>query len=38
MILAKVDVPNLVIDLIWTPVFEWYVVKCGSKNRYQVDM
>ena len=21
-----------------TPIFKWYVVKCGSKNGYQKDM
>ena len=27
-----VDMPNLVINLIRTPIFEWCVVRCGSKD------
>ena len=27
--------PTSVISLNRTPIFEWYVVWCGSKNRYQ---
>ena len=34
----KVDLPNLVTYLDWTPIFEWYVVICDSKNRYETDM
>ena len=34
----KADVPNLVTYLYQTPIFEWYVVRCGSKNRYQNDL
>ena len=34
----KVDVPNLVTYLNWTPTFEWCMVWCGSKNGYQEDM
>ena len=34
----KVDVPNLNTTVIWTPVFEWYMVKCGSKNWPQKDV
>ena len=30
--------PILVTDLNWTPIFEWCVVKCGSKNGFQKDM
>ena len=30
----KVEVPNLMADLSRTPIFKWYVVRCGS-NRYQ---
>ena len=30
----KVDVPNLVTYLNETPMFEWNVVWCGSKNGY----
>lgn len=29
---------NYVICLKWTQVFEWYVVRCGSKNGNQKDM
>lgn len=29
---------NLVTCLNWTPSTEWCVVKCGSKNIYQIDM
>ena len=35
---AKVDEPNTVAYLNWTPIFEWCVVRCGSKNRCQKDM
>ena len=31
----KVGAPNLVTSLDQTPIFEWYVVWCGSKNGYQ---
>ena len=31
----KVDVPNLVTYLEKTPIFEWNMVICDSKNRYQ---
>lgn len=24
---SKVDVPNLTIAIIWTPLFKWYVIK-----------
>ena len=33
--IIKVDVPNLIISLNWTALFEWYVIRCGSKNGYQ---
>ena len=26
--------PKLFTSLSWTPTFEWYVVKCGSKNGW----
>ena len=35
---AKVDEPNLVTYLNWTPIFEWCVVRCGSMNGYQKDV
>ena len=28
----KVDVPRFNTTTMWTPAFEWYVVRCGSKN------
>jgi hypothetical protein len=28
----KADKPNVNIAIIWTSIFEWYVVRCGSKN------
>ena len=31
----EVDVPKSNIAIIWTPTFEWYVVRCGSKNGHQ---
>ena len=34
----KVAVPNLVIVLSWTFIFEWYVVKFASKNGYRKDV
>lgn len=30
----KVVVPNLVLDLKWTPIFELCIVGCGSKNKH----
>ena len=27
---TKTNVPNVVFDLKWTPIFEWCVVKCES--------
>ena len=36
--LDKVDVPISNIATIWTPIFEWYAVRCESKNRHQKDM
>ena len=33
----KVDVPNSVIFLNCTPIFEWYVIRCGSKNGCHED-
>ena len=35
---TKVDVPNSSIAIIWTLVFEWYMVRCRSKNGHQKDM
>ena len=37
-ILYKVDVPKSKTTIIWTPIFEWYVVRCGSKNRHPIHM
>ena len=31
----EADVPNLVTYVNWTLVFECYVLRCGSKNRYE---
>ena len=33
--LPKVEEPNLIAYLDWTHIVEWYVVRCGSKNKYQ---
>ena len=30
--------PNLVTHRNWTPTFEWCVVQCDSKTKYQNDM
>ena len=30
--------PKLKTTIIWTPVFERYVVRCGSKNWHQIYM
>jgi hypothetical protein len=35
---TKVDVPNSNIAMISTPIFEWCVVRCGSKNGNQKEM
>jgi hypothetical protein len=37
LITTKAEVPNYNTTIIWTPIFEWYVVGCGSKNRHQND-
>ena len=37
-VLHKVGVPKSNIARIWTPIFEWYEVRCGSRNRHQKDM
>jgi hypothetical protein len=34
----KVSRPNSVTYLNGTPIFEWWVVRCRSKNKYQKDM
>jgi hypothetical protein len=35
---VKVEVPSSVAYLDQAPIFEWYVVRCGSKNIYHKDM
>ena len=35
---GKVDVPKSNTTIIWTPTFEWYVFRCGSKNWRQTDI
>jgi hypothetical protein len=35
---TKVDVPDSFTYLNQTPIFDWYVIRCGSKNKYQKDM
>lgn len=30
--------PYILISLDWTLIFEWYVLWCGSKNKYLKDM
>ena len=37
-LLYKVSGPNLVAHLNWTPIIEWHVVRCGSKNIHQKDV
>ena len=34
-LIHKVDVPKSNITIIWMPIFDWYVVKCESKNWHQ---
>lgn len=34
----KVDVCNANVAIMWTPIIEWFIVRCGSKNGYQKDM
>ena len=36
--LRKADVPHSVAFLNRTPIFEWYVVWCDSKHKYQEDI
>lgn len=38
MSLHKVDNPYLVSFVIRTPIYKWYVIWCGFKNRYQKDV
>ena len=35
LITQKVNVPNLVTYLDKTPIFDWCVIRCGSKNGHQ---
>ena len=35
---VKVGVPKSKTTIIWTPIFEWYVVRCRSKNWHHKDM
>jgi hypothetical protein len=35
---GKVDMRNLITFRIHTPVFEWCVIRCGSRIEYQKDM
>lgn len=32
--MTKVVVPNSNIAIIWIIMFEWYVIRCGAKNRH----
>ena len=34
----EVDEPKSNIAIIWTLIFEWYVIRCGFKNGHQKDM
>ena len=34
----KVDASKSNTTIIWTPIFKWYVVICGSKSWHQKDM
>ena len=34
IIVDEVDVPNSVTYLSQTPLFKWYVVRCGFKNEH----
>jgi hypothetical protein len=36
--LTKLSGFTPVTHLEWIPIFEWCIVKCGSKNRHQKDM
>ena len=33
---GKIDNPYLITFISRTPIFEWYVVWCGSKNKHQI--
>jgi len=37
-VLGKISGPNLVTDLKWAPIFEWRVVRLGSKFGHQKDV
>lgn len=30
----KINMPNFVTCLIWTPIIEWCMVRCGSRNGH----
>ena len=32
----EVLVPKSNIAITWTTIFEWYVVRCGSKNGHKI--
>lgn len=34
----RVEVPNSNIEIIWRPIFEWYVMMYGSNAGHQNDM
>lgn len=36
--LGDVDVPDSNIAIIWTPILEWFVVRCKPKDRHQTGM
>ena len=31
-VITMVDAPRMNKIIMWTPIFEWYVLRCGSKN------
>ena len=33
-----VDMTNSDTTILWTPIFKWYVVRCGSKNGQKKDV
>lgn len=39
LVMHKVDVPKAnIVEIFWLPIFEWNVVRRGSKNKHQNDM
>ena len=38
MLFPKVSIPNAIAHLKWTLIFQWCVIRCGSRNKHQTYM